>query len=103
VLTARPSFSPTNPNVLDTVTFSLSNLYSGISTVTWALDDGSSVQTSTVTDGATSISTRYGTQGNKTVTVGYRNASGLAIATDSLTVMEIPLRQVLPLRLMIAV
>lgn len=86
VLTTRPSVSPTNPNVLDTVTFSLSNLYSGISTVTWDFGDRNAVQTSTVTDGATSISTRYATQGSKTVTVSYRDAAGLSIATDSLTV-----------------
>ncbi|NDC37454.1 MAG: DUF1566 domain-containing protein, partial [Proteobacteria bacterium] len=86
VLTTRPSVSPTNPNVLDTVTFSLSNLYSGISTVTWDFGDRNAVQTSTVKDDATSISTRYGTQGSKTVTVSYRDAAGLSIATDSLTV-----------------
>jgi hypothetical protein len=86
ILTARPSFSPTNPDVLDTVSFSVNDLYSGITSVDWNFGDGSAVQTSTVTSGSTSISTRFRTQGTKNITVSYKNSTGTVLATDTLPV-----------------
>ena len=81
--TSITSFTPGSPNVLDTVTFSVNDLYSGITSVVWDLGDGKNPQTTTPSNGTSTVSTRYGTQGNKTVTVTSKNASGAALATET--------------------
>ena len=75
-----------NPNVLDTVTFSVNNLYSDITSVEWDVGDGVGRQTKQVEGGVSSITARYSAKGEKTVIVSYKNASGAVLATDSLTV-----------------
>lgn len=82
VLTSSPSYTPSSPNMLDTVSFSVNNLYSGITSVAWDLGDGAGLQTKNVIQGASLITTRYNTPGNKTVTITYRNVSGV-LATDT--------------------
>ena len=86
ILSPALSISPASPNVLDTVTFTASNLHSSITSVVWDLGDGNTSQTTTPSNGSSTVTTRYSAQGSKAITVNYKNAQGSVLLTDSLTV-----------------
>ena len=90
VLTAVPTVDLSNPNVLDNVRFSVSNMYSAINSVEWDLGDGKGIQTSTISNSASTISTRYPSPGSKAITLSYKNSAGTVLTTDTLRLQVAP-------------
>ena len=86
VRTTNPSFSPTYPNLLDPVTFSVNGLGSDITSAEWHFGDGFPGTSSTVTVGSTNVTRSYREQGSKYVTVSYKNSQGTEVAFASLIV-----------------